>query len=88
MERTDRYHIYSRRVSGLLLADTAFFILFLFTGGWVEILLGVAALLLGIAGLALQVLTRELLRQRSLWLSCGFFGVIICTLVSMILNYP
>ena len=32
--------------------------------------------------------SRELLKQRSLWITMGFFGILICTIVSLIVNYP
>ena len=77
--------------TGLLASAAAFvlYLLFAIAGVvWLKVILAIFALLLPLAGLTLLFLSRELLRQRSLWLSTGFFSLFICTLVSLILAFP
>ena len=75
-----------------LLADAALFLLYLLMAGlgvvWFKWVLSIAAVLLSGAGLAVLYLTGELRRQRSLYLSAGFAAVVVCILISLILNYP
>jgi hypothetical protein len=33
-------------------------------------------------------MAKEILRQRSLWMTMGFVGIFLCTVVSLIANYP
>ncbi len=91
MANRDRYKEFEQRMGIGLLADTLLFVLYLIIAAkvlWLKILLAVAIGLISIAGLALLYMSKELLRQRSLWLSCGFFSVAVCTLVSIILAFP
>ena len=86
------YKRFQKLMSIALLADLGLFLLyFLFAALgvlWLKVIL--ALLILGGSAVGLWILfsSQELLRQRSLWLSCGFFAIFICCLVSLILNYP
>lgn len=72
-----------------LLANTAAFVLYLlFAVAWLKVIFAIFAVLIPVAGLALLFLSRELLRQRSLWLTTGYFSLLICTVVSLILAFP
>jgi ABC-type bacteriocin/lantibiotic exporter with double-glycine peptidase domain len=92
MAKRNRYQEMEQLLTVALIADAVIFVLYLIVAGaaigWLKIVLAVVALLMAAAGLAFLFLTRELLKQRSLWLSCGFFSVFLCTLVSLILAYP
>ena len=38
--------------------------------------------------LAFLYMSKELLKQRSLWLTSGFFSILLCLTVSLILSFP
>ena len=92
MARRDRYKEFEAKMTAALLGNTLLFIAYLIAAGagilWLKILLAVFTLLIPVGALLLLYLSRELLRQRSLWLSCGFFAIAMCTLVSLILAFP
>ena len=92
MAKKNRYQEMEQLLTVALIADVVIFALYLIVAGaalgWLKILLAAVTMLMAVAGLAFLFLTQELLKQRSLWLSCGFFSVFICTLVSLILGYP
>lgn len=86
------YKDFERRMTPLLLAAAAIFLLFLIVSGagivWLKIVTAIVAILLCILCLALLYLSRELLRQRSLWLTAGFGSILLCTVVSLLLSFP
>ena len=92
MAKKNRYQELEQLLTVALIADVIIFVLYLVIAGagilWLKILLAVVDLLLAVAGLGFLYLTKELTKQRSLWLSCGFFSVLVCTLVSLILAFP
>ena len=92
MAKKNRYKDLEQLLTVALIADAIIFILYLIVAGsgilWLKILLAVIDLIIAACALALLYLTQELLKQRSLWLSCGFFSVLACTVASLILNYP
>jgi cell division protein FtsW (lipid II flippase) len=87
-----RYKDIERFLTQVLLADTAVFVLYLIFAG-----LGVAAMkvittilivLASVACLALLYMTGEMKKARSRWLVLGFGSIVVCLLVSLLLNYP
>ncbi len=74
--------------TGLFANAVAFVLYLLFAVAWLKVIFAILAVLIPVAGLALLFLSRELLRQRSLWLTTGFFSLLICTVVSLILAFP
>lgn len=91
-KRRDRYQKLERYMTYALVADGILFVIFLFFAGfgvlWGKVL--TALLAIGISGFCLYILyvSRELLRQRSLWMSVSAAAIILCTLFSLILNFP
>lgn len=87
-----RYRELERYVTYALLGDTVvFFLYLLFAGfgiGWLKISLAVVAVLASGLGIAFLYLNGELLRPRSRWMGTGFASIIVCILVSLLLNYP
>ena len=87
-----RYKIMERIMTVALCADTLLFIFYLIAAGngitWLKVIL--TLLCLGISGLMLWFLyaTKELMRQRSLWITTGAAAIIICLLFSLLLNFP
>ena len=92
MAKKNRYQELEQLMTVALLADVVIFALYLIVAGagilWLKTVLAVVALLMAAAGLGFLILSQELLKQRSLWLSCGFFSVFLCTVVSLILAFP
>ena len=92
MARPNRYKELERCLIVLLIASLVSFILFLICAGvgvlWLKVIMAIFAILMPVLCLALLYLTKELLKQRSLWLTAAFFGIFLCTVVSLIANYP
>ena len=79
-------------LSTLLLVNLGIFVLYLVFAGFGLLALKIitaTASILG-AGYCLCFLfsAGELLRSRSLWLTCGFGSIVLLTIVSLICNYP
>ena len=92
MAKQSRYKEFEKLMTVMLLSDAGLFVIYLIIAlagiFWPKLLLGIADIVIAVAGLYMLYSSQELLKQRSLWLSCGFFAVLVCTLVSMILNFP
>lgn len=92
MANKRRYQDLEQYLTILLIASAAIFVLFLIFSAvgiiWLKVITAIFAILLPLLSMGMLYLTQELLKQRSLWLTTGFFGVFICTLVSLIANFP
>lgn len=92
MSTGNRYKEFEQLMTAALLAGCVIFVLYLIVAavgiGWLKWLLAIIDYIVCGAGLLCLVQSKELLRPRSLWLSCGFFAIAACLLVSLILNYP
>ena len=90
--KQNRYREMERILTIALIADAAVFLLYLLAAGFGVIWLKVITAIVAIVGsglcLALLYFSGELLRRRSLWMSVGFAAVVVCLLVSLLLNYP
>ena len=91
-EKPNRYKQMEQYLTYALIGNTVLFILYLIFAGcgiiWLKIIL--ALLCLAISGCMLWLLyaTRELLKQRSLWITFGAAAIVLCILFSLILNFP
>lgn len=87
-----RYRELERYVTYALLGDGAILFLYLLCAGfgivWLKVILAIIGIVGSGLGLGFLYLTGELLRIRSRWMVTGFAAVILCILVSLILNYP
>ena len=87
-----RYKQLDQLLTRVIIADTAIFILYLIFAAFglsvLKYIIAIMALL--ISGLCLFHLYKldEFKKARSRWLVMGFGAIILCTLVSLILNYP
>lgn len=92
MAKQNRYHELEQGMTILLIASAIDFILFLIFAGigiiWLKVITAIFAILLSVLCLVFLYLTQELLKQRSLWLTTGFLGIFLCTVVSLIANFP
>ena len=87
-----RYKDIERFLTQVLIADAAVFVLYLFFAGfgltfW-KVLASIAMIVASVACLALLYMTGEMKKARSRWLVLGFGCILICLLVSLLLNYP
>ena len=87
-----RYKDIERFLTQILIADAAVFLLYMFFAGMGLVFLKVTAtilcLLASIACLALLYMTGEMKKARSRWLVLGFGSIVVCLLISLLLNYP
>lgn len=90
--RPNRYRELERYMTYALIADAILFILYMICAGngvtWLTVILAIIVFFLSGACLACLYLRNELLRHRSLWMSAGALAILICLLVSLLLNYP
>lgn len=92
MQNNNHYSTLERYITIALIVSTILFIIYLIAAGcgiiWLKVLSAIFAIL--VPGLCLYMLyvTKELLRQRSFWMSVGATAIIICLLFSLILNFP
>ena len=91
-ERKNRYAQMERFMTRVLLGDLAVFVLYLISAGfgiiWLKVITAIIAILVSGLSLAYLFLTQELLKKRSLWMSVSSGAILICLLVSLILNFP
>lgn len=91
-EKMNRYKDMERKMLIAIALDVLLFIGFLIAAGngiiWLKVVLTIFALLLSGAILAFLYMSQELLKPRSLWMSVAAVAIILCTLFSLILNYP
>jgi len=93
MERQNtRYKDLEQFLTILVVAMLALFVFYLMmaAGGKTVLQIIAAVMIASIAafGLWLLVKSRELLRQRSIWMTLGAACIILCILVSLVLNFP
>lgn len=87
-----RYKDIERFLTTVLLADAAVFVLYMVFAGIgvvaLKVICTVLCIVASVACLALLYLTGEMKKARSRWLVLGFGSIVVCLLVSLILNYP
>lgn len=92
MANRKRYKEIDQMLTRILIVDTAVFILYLFFAGMGLIALKVTAVIIALLASALCLaylyMIGEFKKRRSRWLVMAFGAIIVCTLVSLILNYP
>ena len=87
-----RYKQLDQLLTRVLIADTAVFVLYLIFAGFgltaLKVITVIIALLVSALSLAYLYMLGEFKKARSRWLVMGFGAIILCTVVSVILNYP
>jgi hypothetical protein len=90
--KNNRYLQFERYMTVVLGIALLIFIIFLIASGtgtlWLKVTTAIMNILLTILCLAYMYLTGELLRRRSLWMSTIAAAILICTLFSLILQFP
>ena len=87
-----RYKDIERILTLVLIGDAAIFLLYMiFAGlgiGWLKVITTIINLVASIGCLGLLYMTGEMKKARSRWLVLGFAAILLCLLVSLLLNYP
>ena len=90
--KNNRYKDMERYITLALIVSALLFVIFLIASGngiiWLKIVIAILAILISSLCLYVLYLAKELLRQRSLWMSVGAAAIIVCILFSLILNFP
>ena len=91
-DNQSNYRFFEQFMTIVLFVGLAFFLLYLVMAGLGLVIMKVifAILCMIISGIYLFTLytSKELLKPRSLWLTTAFASIILCTLVSLLCNYP
>ena len=90
MNHQNRYKEMERYMTYALLADLFLFILYLCFGSviWLKVVLSIFIILVSGGSIAYLYMTKELLKQRSLWMTAAAGSILICLIFSLILNFP
>ena len=87
-----RYKDIERFLTMVLLADAGVFVLYMVFSGIgftaLKVICTILCIVASVACLALLYMTGEMKKARSRWLVLGFGCIVVCLLVSLILNYP
>ncbi len=90
--KLNRYTNLERYITFALIGSSIFFIIFMIAAGygiiWLKVISAIFTILVPALCLYVLYLTKELLRQRSLWMSVGAAALIVCTLFALFLNFP
>lgn len=90
--RPNKFRQLERTLTIAIFANLVLFVLTLATGGmgigWLKVIFGIITLLISGLGCTFLVLINEHKRRRSWWMLSAFGSMFLCTLVSLITNYP
>ena len=88
----NKFRELERSLTMVIFADLVLFALTLAAGGvgigWLKIVVGILTVLISGLGCTFLVLINEYKRRRSLWMLSAFGSMLLCTLVSLLTNYP
>ena len=88
----NKYKLFERFLTAALCADTVAFILYMIFAGlgiiWLKVILTLVCFALSAYILWLLYASKELLRQRSLWITVGAGAIAFCLFMSLVLNFP
>lgn len=91
-ENQSSYRFFEQFMTIVLFVGLAFFLLYLIMAGVglvvMKIIFAVLAILLSGVCLFILYTSKEWLKPRSLWLTAAFASIIVCTVVSLLCNYP
>ena len=92
MAKPNSYQQFERQLTFALIGCAVVFVLYLIFAAlgiiWLKVITAIITILLHCLCLVFLYMTQELLKQRSLGLTTGFLGIFLCTLVSLIANFP
>ena len=92
MAKRNRYLEFEKKMTQILLGDAAVFLLYLiFAGNGItalKVITAIVALLASFLCLGYLYMSGELRKRRSLWMVTASGAIFLCTLVSLICNFP
>lgn len=92
MAKRNRYKQMEELLTKILLADAAVFALYLIFAGTgvtaLKVITAIIAILVSGLSLAFLYMNGEIKKRRSRWMVVGFGAVLVCLLVSLVVNYP
>ncbi len=92
MARNKRFMEFEKKMTAVLLGAAAVFVLYLiFSGLGVvpgKVITAIIAIMASLLCLGYLYMSGELRRRRSLWMSAASAAIFLCTLVSLICNFP
>ena len=92
MATRKRYKDMERILTLILIGDAAVFLLYMIVAGlgigWLKVITTILNLVASVGCLGLLYITGEVKKARSRWLVLGFAAIVVCLLVSLLLNYP
>ena len=92
MDNKKRYSQMEQTVTFVLLCSLILFIVYLISAGsgviWLKVLSAIFTILSAGLCLAYLYFSAEWLKQRSLWMTVGCVALLVCTIFSLILNFP
>ena len=92
MAKRNRYRELEKKVTLMIAADVAVFVLYLLVAGAgviaLKVITAIVAIIASLLALGFRFMSGELLKKRSLWMSVAFASVLLCTIVSLICNVP
>ena len=87
-----RYKKMESALTAVLCLDTAIFLAYLIFAGTghlgLKIIAAILSILISVFVLYFLFVTKELLRKRSLWMTYAAACILLCVLISLILNFP
>lgn len=90
--RVNRYKQMEQILTLVLLGTFGLFLLYLLFSAlgviWLKIILAIFCILLSVGILGFLYLSKELLKPRSLWMTTGGAAILLCLIVSLVLNFP
>ena len=90
--KKNRYKDMERYMILALGLDALLFLLFMIVAGngiiWLKVILTIFIILISCAILAFLYMSKELLHQRSLWMTVAAGSILICLIFSLLLNFP
>ena len=91
-KKQSRYKQMERYMTYALLANATLFIFYLISAGngiiWLKVITAFLTISISLLCLAFLYTSKELLRQRSLWMTAAAGAVLVCTLASLLLRFP
>lgn len=91
-DNQSNFHFFEQFMTIMLFVGLVFFVFYLIMAGVgllvMKVIFAILAIILSGVSIFMLYTSKELLKQRSLWLTTAFFSIILCTLVSLLCNYP
>lgn len=92
MSKRNRFLEFERKMTQVLLGDAVVFMLYLiFSGAGVipmKVITAIVAILTSLLCLGYLYMSGEIRKRRSLWMTTASAAMFLCTLISLICNYP